>query len=186
MKDLRQPLVDFVSIFDRLQIPYVVMGGLAVRTYGIPRATYDVDFTIALERAKLPDFLRQAEDFGYTVPDAYQSGWVDQVGGLSVVKLRSWLEGRSVDVDFFLAESPFQHEILARRRIEEFDGLPVAIVSPEDLILLKLIAHRPKDLADIGDVLFTQGQLDLAYMRQWADRLGIRGRLEMVLKQSET
>ena len=48
MIDLVQALRDFVETFEQLQLPYVVMGGIAVRFYGIPRATYDVDFTVSI------------------------------------------------------------------------------------------------------------------------------------------
>jgi hypothetical protein len=63
----------------------------------------------------------------------------------------------------------------------QLDGLTAWLVSPEDLILLKLLAARPRDLADIGDVLFTQGQLDKTYLRHWADELGVRAALEEAL-----
>lgn len=45
MSDLTRALKDFTDLFDRLGTPYAVMGGIAVRVYGIPRPTYDVDFT---------------------------------------------------------------------------------------------------------------------------------------------
>jgi ABC-type multidrug transport system fused ATPase/permease subunit len=54
-------------------------------------------------------------------------------------------------------------------------------VSPEDLILLKLIAARPRDLVDVGDVLFIQGSLDEDYMRCWAARLHVLAELEKAL-----
>ena len=37
------------------------------------------------------------------------------------------------------------------------------------------------DLADIGDVIFTQGRLDESYMRQWAEKLGVLPQLDEVL-----
>ena len=43
--------------------------------------------------------------------------------------------------DLFLAECEFQKELLARRRQAKIDGGVVWMVSPEDLILLKLLAH---------------------------------------------
>jgi hypothetical protein len=94
---------------------------------------------------------------------------------------RAYLEGRGIDVDLFLAESHFQHELLARRCLQEIDHLSVWIASPEDLVLLKLLSGRPRDPADIGDILFTQGQLDEAYMRHWAQQLGISAELEQAL-----
>jgi predicted nucleotidyltransferase len=184
MSELARALRDFAAVFEGLQSPYVVMGGIAVRFYGIPRATYDVDFTVAIERGRLPELYRRVRDLGYTVPEAYDAGWIDNVAGMPLVKARLYIKGRGIDVDLFLAESRFQRALLARRRREELDGVPVWLVSAEDLILLKLLAERPRDLADIGDILFTQGELDHPYLRQWANELGVLAELERALSQA--
>lgn len=72
--------------------------------------------------------------------------------------------------------------MISRRVAADVEGTRFWLVSPEDLILLKLIASRPRDLADIGDVLFTQRQLDEGYMRHWASELGVLPRLEEILR----
>ena len=181
MSDLPKVVEEFVTLFDQNGVEYALMGGIAVRVYGIPRPTYDVDFTAAIPRDKLPQFYELVEKAGYTVPEAYRSGWVDQVAGMPVVKFRLYLEGQGVDVDLFLAETLYQQELLRRRRREEIDGVTAWLVSPEDLILLKLVAGRPRDRADIGDVRFVQGELDETYMRQWAVELGVAVALEQLL-----
>ena len=126
-------------------------------------------------------FFEQATQRGFTVPEVYESGWIDQVAGMPLVKLRMSLESHGVDVDIFLAESDFQRSVLSRRLWHDYEGQPIAFVSPEDLILLKLVANRPRDLSDIGDILFVQGQFDEAYLRHWASELGIPERLVIVL-----
>jgi len=181
MKDIASSLHDLVGLFGRLGIPYAVMGGLAVRLYGIPRPTFDVDFTAAVERDRLSELYEHLRDMGYTVSDERVKGWVDTVAGMPIVKTKLFVEGRSIDIDIFLAESPYQQELLARRRCTETLGSPVWFVSPEDLVLLKLLSYRPRDVADIGDVLFTQRQLDEGYLRQWAATLGVSARLDDVL-----
>jgi predicted nucleotidyltransferase len=181
MMDLARALQDFAALFEELDVAYAVMGGIAVRVYGIPRPTHDVDFTVAIPRSRLGEFYRAAAKLGYTIPDPYLTGWVDRVAGMPVVKARLYLESHGVDIDLFLAESEFQQELLARRRRAQIDHWTVWLVSPEDLILLKLLAGRPRDLADIGDILFTQGQLDEAYLRQWAKQLGVLADLERAL-----
>jgi hypothetical protein len=181
MSDLTKAIEDFVSVFESLSIPYALMGGIAVRVYGIPRATYDVDFTAAIPRDRLPDVFQKVQALGYSVPEAYVGGWVNQVGGMPLVKFRLFLDGRGVDVDVFLAESDYQDALLGRRRFTALNGIQAWLVSPEDLILLKLIANRPRDRADVGDVLFMQGQLDLAYLRHWAGRLEVADRLEATI-----
>lgn len=54
-------------------------------------------------------------------------------------------------------------------------------MSPEDLILLKVAAARPRDLGDIEDVLLAQVDLDEVSMRRWAKELGVEEKLEEVL-----
>src|SRR5712691_992602 len=107
MSDLTAALRDIVEIFETLHASYVVMGGIAVRVHGIPRPTHDVDFTVAMERSRLNEFFTRATEKGFTVPEVYQSGWVDQVAGMPLVKLRMFLESHGVDIDIFLAESEF-------------------------------------------------------------------------------
>lgn len=183
MKGVDEAAREFVSLFERLGIRYAVMGGLAVRAHAIPRPTYDVDFTIELPREKLPALYRAAEQLGYAVPEHQATGWIDEVQGLPVVKVQ-WHSGpRSVDIDIFLAESPFQVQLLDRSR-RDAEDLAAVVVSPEDLILLKLIAGRPKDRLDVADVLFIQGRLDEDYMRLWADRLGVAAELEAALAEA--
>jgi predicted nucleotidyltransferase len=184
MTHLAKALHDFAEVFEEMGLSYAIMGGIAVRVYGIPRATYDIDITLALDRAGLPNLYKLVEAKGYTVPEVYLGGWIDQVAGMAVVKVRLYLEDHGVDVDIFLSESPFQAQILARRRRADVNGISMWIVSPEDLILLKLLAHRPRDFADIGDILFTQGQLDQPYMTHWAKHIVVADLLEEVLADS--
>jgi predicted nucleotidyltransferase len=185
MTDLTAVIHDLVRIFDRLGLPYAIMGGIAVRAHGIPRPTYDVDFTLAVPRDRLGELFEAIADRGYTVPEQYSRGWVDMVGGMPLVKVRLFLEGRSVDADMFIAETPFQGEVLDRRITADVEGLSVKLVSAEDLILFKLVAARPRDLLDIQDVLFTQGDLDEPYLRRWAGQLGVEAKLDDVLASRE-
>ncbi len=142
MKDLTQALSEIAEIFESLSARYAVMGGVAVRIHAIPRPTHDVDFTVALDRDRLDDFFQRAVEAGYSVAEPYLRGWVDQVAGMPPVRLRMYLEDHGIDVDIFLAESEFQESLLARRQCQDLDGHRIWFVSPEDLILLKLIAAR--------------------------------------------
>jgi hypothetical protein len=72
-----------------------------------------------------------------------------------------------------------------RARGRRYDG-PYRTVSRFcDLILLKLIAGRPRDYGDIEDIFFVQGQLDESYLRRWAAPLGITDRLEQALRDAK-
>jgi hypothetical protein len=157
------------------------MGGIAVRAHGLPRPTFDVDFVVAVLRDRLAGLFAAIESLGYTVPEQYRGGWIDSVGGMPLFKVRLFLDGRGIDADIFLAENEFQTSAISRRIPEEVEGKPVRLITAEDLILFKLLAGRPRDLLDIKDIFFMQGQLDEAYLRRWAMPLGVAQQLEQAL-----
>jgi hypothetical protein len=178
------PTLDLlIGELERMSVKYAVMGGLAVRAYAIPRVTADIDLTVGISRERLPDLFDSLEAQGYAIPEPYRTEWVDQVRGLTLVKLKRYVGKHSIDVDLFLAESNFQVELLNRRRVADVDGRKLWIASPEDLVLLKLAAGRPRDLIDVADVFFTQGDLDVQYMRKWAVNLDIQKELERALAE---
>jgi hypothetical protein len=181
MTELSSLLHQFAGLFDRLDVPYAVMGGWAVRLYALPRPTYDIDFTILIDRERLPDLYETARDAGFSVPEKFAAGWIDSVAGMPLVKFRLFVEGHSIDIDVFLAESDYQRAIMDRRQSHEVAGRAAWFVSPEDLVLLKLIAGRKRDLADIEDILLGQPDVDEAYMRRWAKPLGVADQLEQAL-----
>ena len=185
MTDLTAVIHDLIDVFEELRLPYAIMGGIAVRAHGIPRPTYDVDFTLAVPRERLDELFSVIAHRGYTIPEQYTRGWVDEVGGMPLVKVRLFLEGRTIDADIFIAETSFQREVIDRRIRTEVGGQTVHLVTAEDLILFKLVASRPRDLLDIQDILFTQGQLDETYLRRWAGPLGVEAKLDDVLASRE-
>ena len=185
MTDLTAVIHELIGLFYRFRLPYAIMGGIAVRAHGLPRPTFDVDFVLAVPREQLGDLFAAIEEAGYTVPDHYRGGCVDSVGGMPLFKVRLFLEGRGIDADIFLVENDFQRDVMSRRILDEIEGKPVHLITAEDLILFKLLAGRPRDLLDIKDIVFMQGQLDEGYMRRWAAPLGVSEQLEQALAERE-
>ena len=182
MSELERTLFEITSLLTQSGYEYAVMGGLAVRVHSIPRPTHDVDLTITIDRSDLPKLFSSLQQLGHTIPESYQQGWVDVVGGMPLIKIRTYMsESNGVDIDLFLNETDFQKSYLARRIEVTIGKRSLWVVTPEDLILLKLLASRPRDLLDVADILFTQGQLDEAYLRTWAKSLQIVDRLEIAL-----
>ncbi len=185
MSELTQVLGTVTCAFERIGIPYAVMGGLAVRAHGLPRPTYDVDFVVGWDRERLGELCRELDLLGFSVPEPHLTGWVDEVAKMPLVKSSMMVSGQTIDVDLFLAETPFLQSALARRFRVDVDGVLVSLVTAEDLILLKVVANRLRDRADIADIRFTQGALDEAYLHHWAGVLEIQDRFEDVWKETE-
>ncbi|MGB8983188.1 MAG: hypothetical protein WCC12_15035 [Anaerolineales bacterium] len=64
--------------------------------------------------------------------------------------------------------------------------------TPEDLVILKAIAHRPKDLLDIREIVLNNPNLDLARIERWVKDFAqlletpeLWGQIEKILKQQE-
>jgi hypothetical protein len=99
---------------------------------------------------------------------------------MPLVEVRLFPEGRVVDAEIFFAETDFQRAVIEGRITANVEGRPVNLVSAEDLLLFTLIAARPRDPADIQDVLFTQGEFDKTYLRRWAGPLGVEKQLDEI------
>jgi hypothetical protein len=167
-----------LDVLDRLGIPYMIMGGFAVRIWGIPRPTDDADLAIGVDDDALRNLLQVLSREGFLVPEEHEKGWVDSVGDLKKVKA-SQFEGTSLwDVNLFLVCGRFLEAALSRRLSVRFDGREAWFVAPEDLILLKLIAHRSKDQLDVEEILTVTSNLDMHHLRTWAAKLKVLDRLE--------
>ncbi len=184
MTPVEQLLSDLIVTLNDLTIPYAMIGGWAVRAYGVPRPTYDVDLTILINREELPQLFAAIDKVGYDVDDMYLRGWTDNVAGMPLVKAKTFVDGRTLVGDIFLAENPFQISLIKRRLKLPVNGLNAWVASPEDIILLKLVASRHRDLGDVQDILFMQDQLDESYLRKWAAELDISGALEQALREA--
>ncbi|MCG8450052.1 MAG: hypothetical protein MI725_10805 [Pirellulales bacterium] len=173
MTPVEQLLGGLVKLLSDQKIPYALIGGWAVRAYGVPRATYDVDVTISLSREQLSELFVAIDALGYDVDDTYQSGWTDTVAGMPLVKAKTFVDGRTLVADLFLAETPFLASLIDRKQLLPVNGFKAWVATPEDIVLLKLMAGRHRDLGDVQDILFMQGQLDETYLRRWAETLGV-------------
>jgi len=180
--DIEQVAAEFVRFFEKLGIDYAMIGGFAVRVYALPRPTWDFDFVARIPEGKLSQLIQLAEQEGYQVDEVFKSGWKDQVQQMPTVKFKLFIETGKVDVDIFFSDTAFLEHLLQRRTKANAEGLDAYVISVEDLILMKLLANRRKDQADIEDILLIQGRLNEPYLRQWAERLNILPRLEEMLE----
>jgi len=72
-----------------------------------------------------------------------------------------------VDVDVSLGCLPFEEEAVARASFVRLGGISIPLPTPEDLIIMKAVAHRDRDLADIDGLLDAHPDLDVARVRRW-------------------
>jgi hypothetical protein len=183
--DLPSLLKRLTDLLETEGVDHAILGGYAVRSYGIPRPTYDLDVVVGTDHHGVGELLNRLDVAGFSIPESYRGGWVDSVAGMPLVRVE-WIDDQGTfEVDLFLAETVFLRQLLVRSRRSDVEGWPLRVVSPEDLVLLKLIADRPRDRIDVADILFTQSPVDERYLRDWGQQLGIGDRVERALAEPQ-
>ncbi len=142
--DFPAALRDLVAAMDDIGRPWMVIGGIAVVAHGLPRATIDVDATLAAANTDTGNVLRVLERHGFVarIPEAESFARRHQV--LLLVHQAS-----GVPLDLTFAWLPFEEEALSRARAVAFPGVDVPVVALDDLLIYKLVASRPRDLDDV-------------------------------------
>jgi predicted nucleotidyltransferase len=150
----------------------VVIGGIAVSILGKPRLTADVDAVFLLDIEDIPRLLKEAAARGLEprIADAEVFARHNRV-----ILLRHSASGVAIDIS--LGMLPFESEMVDRSRRVTIGDLEVRLPTPEDLIILKAVAHRPQDLLDIDTVVECHPDLDKERIRYWvrqfAETLGL-------------
>ena len=133
---------------DEAGITYAVGGAIALGYYATPRATVDVDINVFVPpRTELDGALNVLKKAGF-VPDNPES--LEQTA-TEDGQFRGKLAGIRVDV--FVPAIEFYGSLAERKRRVQLLEKPIYILSPEDVLTLKLMFFRRKDLADAEAVL---------------------------------
>ena len=139
---------------------WYLFGAQAATLWGRPRLTADVDVTASVPHDRLPSLIATMARHGFTLRFA-DDEFVARTRVLPFVHSPT-----GVPLDVVLSGPGLEDEFLARAIEVDFDGTPVPVISPEDLIITKVLAGRPKDLEDIRGVLRERsGTLDVARIR---------------------
>jgi hypothetical protein len=162
------PLPYLAGLLESLGTEYVVIGAHAVNCWLEPRLTGDIDVTIAADREQLEALRARLLGEGFRVAREYGA---EAPSGPDFIRFVS-ADGEIV-IEVQAAKTEFQREVV-RRAVSTPEKLRVATV--EDLIVLKLIADRAKDQADLEGLLGL-GALDWTYVEKWATTWGVLDRL---------
>jgi len=165
-----------LKVFNELEIAaqesnvkIVIMGGLAVSIYAQPRATMDIDGIIELDERDIDIFLTATARRGFRRD---KENPIRKIKGLSFITL--FYPAGKVYVDLFLAGSDFQKNVIKRAHRVKVEDVHLEVISPEDLILVKLLSDRPRDTEDVRQILLESSEdLDFKYLEEWGRSLGV-------------
>lgn len=189
---LHQPLkvtLKVGAVLDGLGIPWVVGGSLASSIHGLPRSTQDVDLVAAMSQEHVAPFIEAMEPEFY-VSEAAMLDALRARGSFNVIH-----QDTAMKVDLFMVRAdPLSRAQLTRRRFTTLagaEGAAVPVLSPEDIILQKLLWFQrgqrvsERQWRDVLGVLKVQGDLlDLEYLTAAADMSELRALLDDALAQA--
>jgi Nucleotidyl transferase of unknown function (DUF2204) len=150
-----------VKWLESAQISAMVIGGVASSFLGRPRMTQDVDALAILPENKWDAATEAARNFGI-VPRIDQV--VDFARRSRVLLLKHAQSDIAIDV--ILGGLPFEQEAVDRARAHLVGDITVRLPRVEDLIIMKVIAHRDKDMQDVEGLLDAHPEVNFDEIRQ--------------------
>jgi hypothetical protein len=149
--------------FRRAGLRWYVFGAQAVIVYGRPRLTADLDITVLADLDHVPHLVESLAPAGLVLQPIATDDFVRRTRVLPFVH-----ESTGIPVDIVLAGPGLEQEFAANAREIDLGGVSVPVISPEDLIVTKILVGRPKDLDDVDGILRAQPRsMDLQRSRRF-------------------
>ena len=153
----------FEKIFKALNknnVKYLVIGGAAVNLHGYVRVTHDLDLFIALDELNIKNFAStmKALNFKSKIPVE-----IEELGDSK--KRKKWVEEKNMKVfslvdmdtddiiDIMIMDYLQFDESYKEKKVVKIKDIEVPIASIKDIIKLKEVAGRAKDIIDLKVLL---------------------------------
>lgn len=137
-------LADLARAFEALGVKWYLFGAQAAIVYGVARLTADVDVTVqAPPGMATADWMAVVEGHGFE-PRFADPAFVAATRVLPLVHRATQLP-----LDVVIAGPGLEDEFMTRAVQREVDGVAVPVVDVSDLVVLKVLAARPKDEEDV-------------------------------------
>ena len=134
-------LQDVFRSFQRHEVKYVVIGGIAAILHGVPRATFDLDILIEATPDNAQSLLNALLDAGLGTAALTSPGDV-LANEITIFKDRVRVDVQTSTPGLLFADA------WSRRKTITYQGQDFFIVSKDDLVRSKRAAGRPVDLED--------------------------------------
>jgi hypothetical protein len=146
---------------------YALIGGFAVAAWGVPRATQDIDFAVAIG-SKDPYVLAEYMDGQYDI-----GGVDDPLKG--VIRATVTVASGSVPLQLVFLPSVFTDAIFHQVETLSILNHRVPVVKWDVLLLLKLYAGGPQDMLDARQILKIRqpSTVEIQAVGNLAGRLGV-------------
>ena len=159
---MRSPVADLLAdlgaALAAIHVEWFLFGAQAAIVYGVARLTADVDVT-----ARMPERLSNRALVDALAARGFRLRFDDPAIVEQGRVLPFAHDATGLPVDVVLAGPGLEDEFFARAELHDIDGVNVRVVDVSDLIVMKVLAGRPKDIEDVVTLLRVQESgIDLA------------------------
>ncbi len=179
------------DVLDNLGIRYAIGGSVASALYGTVRFTRDADITIQPFPSLADRLYELLKNEFYVSREAMEEA-LKSHGSFNIIHFET-----AFKIDLFIqGPTEFERQLLERRhmlRLDEASPREVGVVSPEDIVLLKLRwfsmtgGTSERQWSDVLGVLAVQGKsLDFEYLEDSARKLGLEELLDRAIAEAQT
>ena len=182
-------LAEVVRVLEQHEITYVLVGSMASSIHGMYRATADIDFLADIKPEQVVPLLNALQENFDVDEDAIHEA-VEQRQSFNAIPF-----GSVFKIDIFIPKADeFSRKLLQRRELRKIApdiNQEAYVATAEDTILAKLRWYRaggevaPDQWTDVLGVIGAKRTgLDVEYLHEWADKLGVRDLLDKAVAEA--
>ena len=174
-EDQEEVLKDVTRRLEKLGIPYMLTGSMAMICYAMMRMTNDIDLIIEIKTNDAERFINEFEKDYYISPNRVRDS-------ISLKFMFNILHNEKiVKVDCVVRkDDEFQKLAFSNRKKVQFTDFDIWTINREDLILSKLnwakISKSEMQMRDVASIL--RNGYDKEYVDYWVKKLGTQDILQ--------
>ena len=188
MRTLEQVTIDIAIILNELKIDYVIVGGVAVCSWGNLRTTRDVDVIVDVNEKDIDRLVESVGKRGFSVNKYDIKMALKERSHFTIFDERS-----EYHIDAKGVYSEKERQSLLSKKAIQLEDVRVFVASPEDTIANKLSFGSEQDIKDAEGIYVRQkGKLDMKYLEERCGNIGVsdefaemKERVERYLKEME-
>lgn len=172
-----QTLREVGGYLDSRDVPWCVIGGLAVSARAAPRFTLDADLAVAVDSDESAEtIVRDLIRAGFVVATTIEQETAHRFAGVQLVRPNTT---GTFGIDLMFASSGIESEVARdASRIELVPGEVAPVAPMPHLIALKVLSRderRPQDDVDLQSLLGAATSVDIARARELLELIASRG-----------
>jgi hypothetical protein len=151
------------EMLDSMAVAHQFGGAVALAWYRNPRATTDIDLNVTVSPENADPVLGALTHLGVTVSRSDRAA-ISRDG-------QARLDWDGSYLDLFFATLELHQKMAERSHLVSFGPVQIPILSPEHLIVCKVVFDRPKDWLDVEEMIAWGTTIDEAEVLGWVEEI---------------